>query len=392
MPQHIEYPYDVDPKRQGFFWPASEQKRIDYFAVKRFRPAEAESVYQCRPGARTGSVFVEADFRYCRIPNGIDLGMRSPAIRDFVERSGGIIAQGWDTAITATSQSDFTACITVLLVPCYEYHRGEDAGVVGPCDTHFDVYILDVLKAKVEIGDLVTSIREQYQKWHPRIVLIEKKADGTPALQALANSQIPLEGVTPVEGKRDRAINGGGGAGSVQGWFQAGRVLFPQLASEFDNAIFLSWLPDFVRELKDFTGEKGGRDDQVDAMVHVIGWAIREGGANSEFPTDWQTPAAVDAQMGAGMIGHNGGPPLGGMGFTHSEVLGQLMAADEQAFDVGKLLERGFVINPFDGMCGTCQQFDQVANRCKYHRMPMSAVHPACPEYDDGYNLSFPRA
>lgn len=132
MPQHIEYLYDVDPKKQGFFWPASEQKRIDYFAVKRLRPAEAESVYQCRPGARTGSIFVETDFRYCQIPNGIEMGMRSPAIRAWVERSGGIIAQGWDTAITATSQSDYTACITVLLVPCYEYHRGEIAELVGP--------------------------------------------------------------------------------------------------------------------------------------------------------------------------------------------------------------------------------------------------------------------
>jgi hypothetical protein len=141
--------------------------------------------------------------------------------------------------------------------------------------------------------------------------------------------------------------------------------------------------------LKDFTGEKGGRDDQVDAMVHVIGWAIRSGGANMEFPTDWQTPAAVDDQMGAGMIGHNGGPPIG-MGFTHAEVLGQLISADEQAFDVGKMLERGFVLNPFDGMCGTCGNFEN--NFCKYHRMPMSAVHPSCPEYDDGFTLSFPRA
>jgi predicted phage terminase large subunit-like protein len=389
MAQHIEYLYDIDPKKQGFFWPASEQKRLDYFEVKRLRPAEAESVYQCRPGARTGSVFVDADFRYYRAPGGIELGMRSPAIRTFVEGSGGVVAQGWDTGITATSQSDYTACVTVLLVPCFEYHRGEDPEMVGACDAHFDVYVLEVWKAKVEIGDLVAAIREGHQKWRPRIVLIEKKANGTPAMQALANSSIPMEGVTPVESKRDRAVNGGGGAGSVQGWFRSGRVMFPQLESEFDNAVFLSWLPDFIRELKDFTGEKGGRDDQVDAMVHVVGWAIREGGANSEFPVEWQTPAAVDIQMNPG-VGHNGGPPMG-MGFSHAEALGHFIAAEEQAFDVGRLLDHGLVDNPFDGMCGTCRQFAKAQNMCGRFRHRVGAVHPACPEYDDGFSLSFPR-
>jgi predicted phage terminase large subunit-like protein len=383
--QHLEFTYDIDPKRQGFFWPASEQKRRDYFGIKLLRPAEAESVYQCRPGSRTGAIFVQGDFRYFRAPNGIDMGMRDPKVRMFVESSGGIIAQGWDTAITATSESDHTACVTVLLVPCYEYHRGEDAALLGPCDTHFDVYVLEVYKAKVEIGDLVTAIREQHQKWHPQIVLIEKKANGVPAMQALANTSIPMEGVNPVESKRERAVNGGGGAGSVQGWFRAGRVLFPQLGSELDNSIFLSWLPDFVRELKDFTGEKGGKDDQVDAMVHVIGWAIREGGSGVAFPSEWQTPAAVDAQMMPG-IGHNSL----GMAFTPIDAIAHMASAEMQAFDVGVLLERGIIFDPFDGMCGRCNNFDR-AGICKFHHRPVSAMHTACDEYDDGSaSWSFP--
>lgn len=383
--QHIEFVYDIDPKSQGFFWPASEQKRIDYFAIKHLRPSEAESVYQCRPGARTGSIFVEADFRYYRAPNGIDMGLRNPTVRKFVESSGGIVAQGWDTAITATSQSDYTACITVLLVPCYEYHRQEDPTLLGPCDTHYDVYVLEVYKAKVEIGDLVSAIREQHQKWQPTIVLIEKKANGVPAMQALANSQIPMEGVIPVESKRDRAVNGGGGAGSVQGWFRAGRVMFPQMGSEIDTQVFLHWLPDFVRELKDFTGEKGGRDDQVDAMVHVIGWAIREGGASVAFPNDWASLENVDAQM----IGHNGGPPMPGAGYTARDALSRMAEAADHAFDVGVLLERGIIFTPFDGMCGRCQNFKN--NTCTFHRRPIMAIHPACEEYDDGTSdLMFP--
>ena len=385
MAERIEYTYGIDPLSQGFFWPASSHKRSEYFACKMLTPDVAESVYQCRPGARTGSIFVEADFRYYRAPHGIDMGIRSPAVKEFIEKSGGIVAQGWDTGITASSQSDFTACITVLLVPCFEYHHGEDASLLGPCDTHFDVYLLEVFKAKIEIGDLVTAIREKDQKWQPRIVLIEKKANGTPALQALANSQIPLEGVIPVESKRERAVNGGGGAGSVQGWYRAGRVLFPELGSPLDNSIFLSWLPDFIRELKDFTGEKGGRDDQVDAMVHVIGWAIREGGASNSFAPEWQSLAGVDAQMG---VSQNVGPPSS-IG-TSMDSIAHFTAAESHAFDVGTLLERGIIFDPFDGMCGRCLNFNQ-PGFCKFHRMAVSTIHPACDEYNDGNNsLSFP--
>lgn len=387
--QHIEFVYDEDPKSQGFFWPASEQKRVDYFAIKHLRPAEAESVYQCRPGSRTGAIFIDADFRYFRAPNGLDAGLRSPAVKAFVGASGGIIAQGWDTAITAEQQSDHTACVTLLLVPCNQYHRGEDPILIGACDTHFDVYVMEVYKEKVEIGDLVIAIREQHQKWQPHIVLIEKKANGTPALQALANSQIPLEGVIPVESKRERAVNGGGGAGSVQGWFRAGRVMFPQMGSPLDTEIFLPWLAGFTRELKDFTGERGGRDDQVDAMVHAIGWAIREGGASLSFQTGWQTPEGVDAQMMPG-IGHNGGPSLNA---NPADALTQFAIADSEAFDVGILLEKGLLFDPFEGMCGRCKVGFQPPNYCRVHRRPVTTMHAACDHYDDGSlsMFSFPR-
>lgn len=375
---HIEFAYDVDPKGQGFFWPAAEQKRVDYFAIKRLRPAEAESIYQCRPGSRTGAIFIDEDFRYFRAPAGLDMGLRNPAVKTFVEASGGIIAQGWDTGITATSLSDYTACITLLLVPCDQYHRGEDAALLGTCDTHYDVFVMEVYKAKIEIGDLVIAIREQHQKWQPQIVLIEKKANGTPAMQALAHSQIPLEGVIPIESKRERAVNGGGGAGSVQGWFRSGRVMFPQMASPLDTQIFIPWMADFVRELKDFTGEKGGRDDQVDAMVHAIGWAIREGGASSSFPTAWQTPAAVDAQM----LGAPVQDTLG-MGLSPADAIAQVAAAQDHAFDVGVLLERGIIFNPFDGMCGRCKSFEK-HGFCRRHRRPVTVIHDGCDQYDDG--------
>lgn len=379
--EHIEFQYDIDPKGLGFFWPASEQKRRDFYAVKLLTPAVAESVYQCRPGAREGSIFVEADFRYYKAPRGLDLGLASPAVKAFVESSSGIVVQGWDTALTASSSSDWSVCVTALLVLAQQYYRNEPADVLGPCETHYDVYVLDVYREKLEIGDTIAAIRRQHQKWQPHQIVIEKRANGVPAMQALASSSIPMEGVNPTESKRDRAINGGAGAGSVQGWFRAGRVLFPTYDSVIEDQVFLPWLPVFIRELKDFTGEKGGRDDQVDALVHLVNWAIGEGGNAVAFPTGWQTPEAADHQMmggavtafaaavGASMMGHNGGPSI------------------DDVFDVAQMLSGESAVNPFLGTCGVCVNFKN--NLCLVHKRQVSAIYPACDHYDDGQNVSF---
>jgi phage terminase large subunit-like protein len=385
--RHVKYPYAHDPKKQGFYWADSEQKRIDYFGIKRLTPDIAESVYQCRPGARTGSIFVQADFCYYRAPPELELGMHSPHVRKFVEASGGMIGQGWDTALTATPDSNHTVGVTVLMVPCTEYHRGEDPNEVGPCDPHFEIYVLDVYRDKVEIGDLVTNMRRLHRLWNPHIMVVEKKANGAAALQTLTNTNIPLEGVTPSENKRDRAVNGGGGAGSTQGWFRSGRIHFPTYDSKVDNAIFLPWLEKFEIELKDFTGDRGGTDDQVDALVHITNWAIREGSASGLMPTGYQTPEQVDRSM----MGHNGGPSMGNDAAYAMGAVEMGVAMEERMFDIGKLLEDGLVINPFDGTCGTCTNFVNPC-LCKAHKRVTTAMNPACDRYADQFLMSFPRS
>lgn len=369
--RHLKWPYDIDSSGVGFFCPTLEQKRRDYFELKRLRPAEAEAVYQCRPGAKVGSIFVEADFRYFEAPLGLEMGRNNPMVAKWIDQSNGFVAQGWDTAMSAESQADHSACVTALFVPCEEYHRNEDKALLGDCDQHFDVYILEVLRAKYEIGDLVTAIRQQSVKWRPEKVVIEKKASGASAMQALANSGLPLEGVVPQENKRDRAINGGAGAGSVQGWFRSGRVLFPDLPPLVTGT---QWLDAFIRELKDFTGEKGGVDDQVDALVHVISWGIREGSIGVRFPSDWQSVEHVDQHMRA---------PTG-----LAAVFGGYVGFNEDT-----LVEQGVIVDPFADRCGRCQNYrPKQKPSCPIIKQQVSAIHAACESFDNGTSvMAFPR-
>ena len=69
---HLEWTYGKDKTGQGFFCPELPQKRHDYFVLKLLRPAEAEAVYQCRPGSKIGSIFLASEFRYFEPPTGLD--------------------------------------------------------------------------------------------------------------------------------------------------------------------------------------------------------------------------------------------------------------------------------------------------------------------------------
>lgn len=337
--------YGIDQKKQGFFWPAMDTKRKEYFSVKRLTPAIAESVYQCRPGKREGGVFDGANFRYI-----------SPSPdREWIMRQGGTIFQAWDTATGETEKSDYSVCITGGLVPCNKYHHGEDPLLYGECEQHMDVYILDVWRENKKFGDLLYAVREMYGKYKPSQIVMEKKSSGTQLIQSLLKIGIPIVGVNPGnEGKRARAVNGvGTGTGSVQGWFTLGRVIFPESAE---------WLTVLEEELKDFTGDGSGNDDQVDAIVYLIIAAIERGSGGAIMPTD--TEAVVNkAESG--------------------------MSVSAMGDALGSLLDLAGGYDPFEGRCGRCKHFDK--GRCKLTNRRVSQLH-GCEEYEgvgsDNYGIN----
>ena len=349
--RHLKFPYATDPTGRGFFWPASAQKRKEWLATQRNEPMTAESTYQCNPGARQGSVFLESDFSFYQPPPNLALGLRDPLVKLFC-RKGETIIQAWDTAFSADEGSDYSVCVTMLLIPSDKYLKGESELLYGPCDSHFLVYLLDVYRDKIPFAELVPKARELWQRWQPSVIAIEKKAYGVPLIEALENTGMVIEPVIPVQGKRARVTDGMGagvGAGSVQGWFRQGRVHVP--AGE-------PWVDDYVREMKDFNGDKGGVDDQVDATVHGVQWAIRAGGSNMKIATGWETPEKVDTQM-KGNAGHNGNP------YT-AELFGVSLGGNA---------------DPFDGRCGRCIHKAAKKNVCTKHGFAVSTLH-ACFDFE----------
>jgi predicted phage terminase large subunit-like protein len=351
----------VDETNQGFFWPASDSKRREWQEVKRLRPNEAQSVYMCNPGSRSGDIFLADDFNWYDPPANLDLGVQHPEVAKFCRR-GGMIVTGWDTALSALSSADWTVGVTGLLVPCEHYHRAEDASILGACDMHYDVYILDIVREKLDLGGAINAVRTAYMKWMPQTVVIEKRANGTPIMQALGHSGIPIEGVDPIESKRERVVNARG-VGSVQGWFRLHRVLFP---------MFAEWLDDAVREIRDFTGERGNIDDQVDALAHMIGYAIREGGGDVRMPTDFGVPARLQQIMG--------------MPAVVDPIDVSMRRNDHGLADYAQM---GMGADPFGDRCARCENFEPKLTMCKHHRRKVSALHPACEAFESQDGLTF---
>jgi predicted phage terminase large subunit-like protein len=356
----MRIPYAFDESGHGFFWVESKQKLEEALSVRRNAPAEFEAVYQGRPGLREGSIFLEDDLNaFFDVPFPLDefaIGMGSPFVAEFVKR-GHAIGQAWDTAFSTSSQAAHSVCVTGLFIPCNDYHRGENPELVGQCDYHFDVLILNVFRRKLDWGALVGAVKTQYYLWRPFEVVIEKKASGQSLIQNFNSSSIPIIGVGATDSKGDRALNSVGikSAGSVQGWFRQHRVRTPRWAP---------WLEKWKAEMKDFSGADDSSSDQVDATVHLVTRAIMMGATMAVLPTDWKPEysAIANAYSDAGK------PDL--------SMISDPRAAMIMAFDMLPSL----VEDPYQGTCSRCAH--DGANFCKIMGRRMLAVD-SCPSFID---------
>src|SRR5271155_147533 len=76
------------------------------------------------------------------------------------------VVQSWDTANKASELSDFSVCTSW--------------GIVGR-----NLYLLDVLRRRLEYPELKRAVADAYARWRPDVVLIEDKASGTQLIQEL---------------------------------------------------------------------------------------------------------------------------------------------------------------------------------------------------------------
>jgi predicted phage terminase large subunit-like protein len=166
------------------------------------------------------------------------------------------IVQSWDTANKASELSDFSACTTW--------------GVKGT-----DLYLLHVLRKRMEYPELKRAVREQCQAFAANVALIEDKASGTQLIQEL--TQEGLYAVTRYQPQSDKVMRMHAQTAMIENGF----VHLRKQAA---------WLAEYLQELTVFPN--GKHDDQVDSTAQLLDWFKRGAGPTSTPESSNSTDSA----------------------------------------------------------------------------------------------------
>ena len=370
----------VDPTGMGFYWPQSPTKRKNYLAVRRRQPRIAAVNYDGDMAGGSNPVFNESDFRPYAPPGDLSRGIQDPATRAWVRSLKGEIEEAWDTALGQPQSASLTVALTGLFVPCQSWHCGEDPDLVGPCDFHYDVYLLDLMSSNLDFRQLAMALRTRFGLWHPRRVIVEEKQSGVGLLQTFRGTQIPVVGQKVEQGKLERAINpvfdpsGGlpipGGAASVQGWARMGRVLIPAgapwLTQPHEDATV-----GFLQRVTAFAGGTRAADE-FDALVHLVTRAIVLSRRTAYMPGVAQTGERASRSP------DSSDPPPFGYEDPRAASLATLQAlaalgASHATDSHGNSSGDSGVVNPFEGLCAApCHHYAVERNqeRCRHPSHP----------------------
>jgi len=364
----------IDQTGAGFYWPGSPTKRRNYEVVKRRRPRVAAINYDGdMTGGGTG-LLAEEDFIPYVPPPGLDMGIQAPDVRRWIaEFQGAEIEEAWDTALGQPQSKSLTVALTGLLVPCSEWHCGEDPDLVGPCDFHWDVWLLDLMARNINFKELAMALRSRHGKWHPRRVTVEEKQSGVGLLQVFRGTHIPVVGQKVEQGKVERATNPvlkqddglpipGGGA-SMEGWVKLHRVRVPGGAA---------WLTGphgdaaegFLKRVCSFAGGTKATDE-FDALVHLVTRAISRGRQVAYVPGFGQAATPLPVPLPFGMEDP------------------RTAAMDAFQGIAQTAIQPDLVVSPYVGMCGAPCHYYGVwdnAERCRKHRRVTSAMN-GCPDW-----------
>jgi predicted phage terminase large subunit-like protein len=143
----------------------------------------------------------------------------------------------WDTALSSSQLADYSACVVLLV-------------------RHQSIYILDVIRARLEYPDLKRTVLENYDRWNQIasscVLVIEEKGSGLSLIQDLRRDDIHAIGIAPEGDKIMRMA-------AQTAVIEAGAVHLPTQAH---------WLEEFKKELLSFPASK--HDDQIDALSQAL--------------------------------------------------------------------------------------------------------------------------
>src|SRR5258705_8839537 len=88
----------------------------------------------------------------------------------------------WDTALSSSQLADYSACVVLMV-------------------RHQSIFILDVIRARLEYPELKRAVLENYHRWRllapSAALVIEKKGSGLSLIQDLRRDNIHAIGITP---------------------------------------------------------------------------------------------------------------------------------------------------------------------------------------------------
>jgi predicted phage terminase large subunit-like protein len=158
----------------------------------------------------------------------------------------------WDTALSSSQLADYSACVVLLV-------------------RHQSIFILDVIRARLEYPELKRAVLENYHRWRrlapSSALVIEQKGSGLSLIQDLRRDNIHAIGVTPDGDKIMRMA-------AQTAPIEAGAVHLPARAP---------WLEEFKKELLSFPASK--HDDQIDALSQALQRAFAPGPPAAMFGT-----------------------------------------------------------------------------------------------------------
>ena len=148
----------------------------------------------------------------------------------------GQIVQSWDTASKESELADYSVCTTWKV-------------------DNKKLYLLDVLRQKMEYPQLKRAVKEQAAIFKPDAILIEDKASGIQLIQELRQEGLYM--VTGIKPEGDKIMRLHAQTPTIEG----GVVHLPEQAT---------WKTDYLAEITSFP--KGKHDDQVDSTSQAMAW------------------------------------------------------------------------------------------------------------------------
>jgi predicted phage terminase large subunit-like protein len=142
---------------------------------------------------------------------------------------------------------------------CRIGNKLDNGGSLGVCTSWGihgkNLYLIDLLRRRMEYPELKREVRAQYERLQPSVVLIEDKASGTQLIQELIAAGVLA--VTRYQPQSDKVMRMHAQTAMIENGF----VHLPEAAR---------WLAAYLHELTSFP--KGRHDDQVDSTAQMLEW------------------------------------------------------------------------------------------------------------------------